>query len=97
MLLHQYPAWLEQKKGVLPEEEWQQRNEQYSILCRVCQLYEQQKTPQDNLSEIVLLIEKMGETPKELIEESVSATTTQEGGGASANPMPEMPPDCCLM
>ena len=69
----QYPGWLTKKKGELPEDEWQQRNEQYMILCRVCELYETQKTPQDNIQEIVILIEKMGQAPQELIDESAAA------------------------
>ena len=89
----QYPGWLTKKKGELPEDEWQQRNEQYMILCRVCELYETQKTPQDNIQEIVILIEKMGQAPQELIDESAAAAPA----GSPGEQMNGLPADCTLM
>ena len=89
----QYPAWLDKNKSTLPEEEWGQRKEQYGILCRVCELYEKQQNPQDGLQEIVVLIEKMGQAPQELIDESAAAAaTTQDGAQA-----PGMPAECPIM
>lgn len=92
-LTKQYPGWLTKKKGELPEDEWQQRNEQYTILCRVCELYETQKTPQDNIQEIVILIEKMGQAPQELIDESAAAAPA----GSPGEQMNSLPADCTLM
>lgn len=65
-----YPEWLEKNKETLSPKEYEQRKEQYEIICKVCKLYEDQKTPDDHLQEIMILVEKMGQAPQDLIDEA---------------------------
>lgn len=42
-LSHQYPAWLEEKRSSLPEEELNRYKKQFSLVSNVCSEYENEK------------------------------------------------------
>jgi len=93
-----FPAWLERQRGVLSEKELAERRQQYECLQRVCQLYESQRTPDAHIQEIVVLVERMGQAPKELVEEaSAIAAAAATPSPPPADGQQALPPDCSLM
>lgn len=101
-LRSRFPAWLERNKETLPATEHAQRVEQFECLKRVCELYERQKGPDDHVQEIVVLIERMGQAPKELVEEATASAAAANGGtdggdGSSAGAGGGLPKECSLM
>lgn len=95
-----FPAWLEAQRGVLSDAELAQRHQQFSVLQRVCALYEAQKTPDDHIEEIVVLVERMGQAPQDLVAQASATAASAASGGSEddgSGQQPELPPECSLM
>ncbi|KAF0975496.1 hypothetical protein FDP41_005490 [Naegleria fowleri] len=82
-LREKYPIWLKEKKGQVPEEEYQRVKRQYDLCCKICRVYETQQYPDaiDELIELMKAMQEQGQPPEEI----VSQLSKPEGGNEEAS------------
>ncbi|KAG2381951.1 hypothetical protein C9374_005743 [Naegleria lovaniensis] len=82
-LREKYPVWLKEKKGQVPEDEYQRVQRQYDLCCKICRVYETQQYPDaiDELIELMKAMQEQGQPPEEI----VSQLSKPEGGNEEAN------------
>lgn len=68
-ICEKYPSWLEKEKGTLNPDDYRKYHDQYTIISKMCKLYE---TDPENFSMIMNLLQQMqqlGEPPSEIMKE----------------------------
>eukprot|EP00890_Picochlorum_soloecismus_P000489 jgi/Picsp_1/1440/NSC_04919-R1_protein len=68
-ICEKYPSWLEKEKGTLDSDDYRKYHDQYTIISKMCKLYE---TDPENFGMIMHLLQEMqqlGEPPSEIMKE----------------------------
>ena len=92
-LRNKFPQWLDQHRSQRPlsPEELTTREAQYNTICRICEFYEKQGDAGSNkgnesLTELVQLIEQMGQPPQDLVQELALSLPSVPGPQSSSDP-----------